>query len=86
MVEQLFQRAHEYANLANRAGPIATDLLLASTECGLSMKDLYQTAVESAQRKTGTAILTPMYTPSPTTRYVHRGIGSVVYAIALAFA
>ncbi|KAF5392736.1 hypothetical protein D9757_000873 [Collybiopsis confluens] len=31
-VQNLYQRAHEYANLANRSGPIATDLLLASEE------------------------------------------------------
>ncbi|KAG5343026.1 hypothetical protein C0989_000016 [Termitomyces sp. Mn162] len=33
-VEQLFARAHEYANLANRAGIIATDVLLAYKRVG----------------------------------------------------
>lgn len=32
VVEQLFERAHEYANLSNRAGAIATDLILACSE------------------------------------------------------
>ncbi|KAG6855078.1 hypothetical protein C0991_006007 [Blastosporella zonata] len=32
VIEQLFTRAHEYANLSNRAGAIATDLLLACNE------------------------------------------------------
>ncbi|KAE9385154.1 hypothetical protein BT96DRAFT_605972 [Gymnopus androsaceus JB14] len=31
-VQSLYHRAHEYANLANRSGPIATDLLLATEE------------------------------------------------------
>jgi transcription initiation factor TFIID subunit 8 len=29
VVEQLYERAHEYANLANRSGPLVTDLQLA---------------------------------------------------------
>lgn len=31
-VKMLFERAHELANLANRSGPIVTDLLLACQE------------------------------------------------------
>lgn len=46
-VEQLYERAHEYANLANRAGPIAKDLLMASDEYGLQPKELYQIANKS---------------------------------------
>ncbi|PPQ68844.1 hypothetical protein CVT26_001678 [Gymnopilus dilepis] len=41
-VQQLFQRAHEYANLANRAGAIASDVLLACEDFDLSPKELHQ--------------------------------------------
>lgn len=55
VVEALYRRAHEYANLANRAGPIATDLLLASAECGLQTKDLHKVGAKSSRkRKRGT--------------------------------
>ncbi len=40
VVQQLYQRAHEYANLSNRSGPIATDLLLAGKEFNMSPQDL----------------------------------------------
>ncbi|KAG6918899.1 hypothetical protein DXG01_010554 [Tephrocybe rancida] len=43
-VEQLFARAHEYANLSNRAGAIATDLLLACDEFDLPADALRATA------------------------------------------
>ncbi|KAK7470899.1 hypothetical protein VKT23_002315 [Stygiomarasmius scandens] len=39
-VQQLYQRAHAYANLSNRSAPIATDLLLAAEEFGLSLSEL----------------------------------------------
>lgn len=39
-IEELHRRAHEYANLANRASPIAKDLLLACDEYGIEPKDL----------------------------------------------
>jgi len=32
VVQRLFHRAHEYGNLSNRAGPIATDLVMACSE------------------------------------------------------
>lgn len=51
VVEVLYRRAHEYANLANRAGPIATDLLLASAECGLQTKDLHKLGAKPSRKK-----------------------------------
>jgi len=39
-IEALHQRAHEYANLANRATPAAKDLVLACGEYGLGTGDL----------------------------------------------
>ncbi|KNZ79918.1 hypothetical protein J132_08576 [Termitomyces sp. J132] len=50
-VEQLFARAHEYANLANRAGIIATDVLLACNELGIGLDALRTTTVETRKRK-----------------------------------
>lgn len=46
VVQQLFERAHQYANLANRAIPIAKDMLLACEERDLKSKDLRAVAVE----------------------------------------
>lgn len=40
-VQQLFGRAHEYANLANRAGIITSDLLLTLNDFGIVPKELY---------------------------------------------
>lgn len=40
VVQQLFQRAHEYANLANRARAIASDVLLACDDFDLTPKEL----------------------------------------------
>lgn len=39
-VEGLFERAHELANLANRSGPIATDMLLACKERNVDPEQL----------------------------------------------
>ncbi|KDR83377.1 hypothetical protein GALMADRAFT_235479 [Galerina marginata CBS 339.88] len=50
-VQQLFQRAHEYANLSNRAGAIASDVLLACEEFDIAPKELYQTKKGTAKRK-----------------------------------
>jgi hypothetical protein len=51
VVELLYERAHEYANLANRAGPIATDLLLASERCGMQTKDLHKLGAKSSKKR-----------------------------------
>ncbi|KIJ70492.1 hypothetical protein HYDPIDRAFT_77784 [Hydnomerulius pinastri MD-312] len=46
-IQNLYERAHEYANLASRAVPIAKDALLACDEQGLAGKDLHAIAVAS---------------------------------------
>ena len=51
VVQQLFQRTHEYANLANRAGAIASDMLLACEDFNLSPKDLYKVKMSTTKRK-----------------------------------
>lgn len=56
VVQQLFQRAHEYANLANRAGAIASDLLLACEDFDLHPKDLYKVKISTTKRKRGTHV------------------------------
>ncbi|KAG6890955.1 hypothetical protein C0995_000912 [Termitomyces sp. Mi166 len=71
-VEQLFARAHQYANLANRAGVIATDVLLACNELGIGPDALRATAVEARKRKkqdkhvrAPTLLPAPARSPSP---------------------
>lgn len=54
VVQQLFQRTHEYANLANRAGAIASDMLLACEDFNLPPKDLYKVKILAKKRKRGT--------------------------------
>ena len=43
-VKMLFERAHEVANLANRSGPIVTDLLLACKERNVDLEQLNKVA------------------------------------------
>jgi transcription initiation factor TFIID subunit 8 len=50
-VELLYERAHEYANLANRAGPISTDLLLASEGGNMQTKDLHKLGTKSSKKR-----------------------------------
>jgi len=64
-VSRLYERAHEHANLANRSGPIATDLLLASAECGLQTKDLHKLGAKSKKRKRGTMRPLEPFLPPP---------------------
>lgn len=47
----LFERAHELANLANRSGPIATDLLLACKERNVDAEQLKKVALEPRGKK-----------------------------------
>ena len=54
VVQQLFQRAHEYANLANRAGAIASDVLLSCENFDITPKELYQVKKSTLKRKRGT--------------------------------
>ncbi|KAJ2933652.1 hypothetical protein H1R20_g3425, partial [Candolleomyces eurysporus] len=49
-VQQLYERAHEYANLANRAGVIAPDLLQACEEFYMPASEL-QSAAKRAKKK-----------------------------------
>ncbi|TFK43182.1 hypothetical protein BDQ12DRAFT_168052 [Crucibulum laeve] len=63
-MEQLFERAHEYANLANRASAIASDLILACEEFDLLPKELYALRKRSSKRKrTAEPFIPP---PAPT--------------------
>lgn len=43
-VKTLFERSHELANLANRSGPIVTDLLLACKERNVDPEQLKRVA------------------------------------------
>jgi len=52
-VQQLFQRAHEYANLANRARAIASDVLLACEDFDLTPKKLNKVNKVTAKRRKG---------------------------------
>jgi hypothetical protein len=47
VIQTLYERAHEYANLANRATPVAKDVLLACDERGLKGRDLHNIALAS---------------------------------------
>ncbi|OAX39167.1 hypothetical protein K503DRAFT_106049 [Rhizopogon vinicolor AM-OR11-026] len=64
-VQKLFERAHQYANLANRAIPIAKDMLLACEERDLRTKDLRAVAVEFAETAETTFELPPPRSQSP---------------------
>jgi len=47
----LFERAHEIADLANRSGPIVTDLLLACKERNVDPEQLKKVAGGSRGKK-----------------------------------
>lgn len=47
VIRTLYEQAHEYANLANRAAPVAMDVLLACSDRGLKGKDLHHVALAS---------------------------------------
>jgi len=50
-VKGLFERAHELANLLNRSGPIATDLLLACKERNADLEQLKKVSPGSRSKK-----------------------------------
>lgn len=52
-MQQLFQRAHEYANLANRARSIASDVLMACEDLKLSPKKMNEIRKRTAKRRKG---------------------------------
>ena len=62
VVQQLFQRTHEYANLANRAGAIASDMLLACEDFNLPPKALYKVKISTRKRKRSTFISQKYFT------------------------
>ncbi|KAF8351122.1 hypothetical protein F5887DRAFT_1068872 [Amanita rubescens] len=68
-IAQLFERAHGYANLANRSGPIATDLLLACQDFRIPLKDLRKLKQKTSKKKRApkpfVPTLLPARAPSP---------------------
>ncbi|KIM67871.1 hypothetical protein SCLCIDRAFT_106764 [Scleroderma citrinum Foug A] len=64
-VQRLFEGAHEYANLANRATPIAKDVLMACYERGVTVDDL---RAITAKHNIDSSIETLFENPPPRTR------------------
>ncbi|KAM5535705.1 hypothetical protein V8D89_010692 [Ganoderma adspersum] len=69
-VQQLYERAHEYANLATRAKPVVTDLLSASEDYNLEPSEIRRLTKKSRKRKRGgdgpvTLLPPPSRSPSP---------------------
>ncbi|KAF5388266.1 hypothetical protein D9615_000173 [Tricholomella constricta] len=67
-VGQLFERAHEYANLSNRAGAIATDLVLACKEFDVPPEALRGLNARTRRKKRKTnvaAVHAPTLLPPP---------------------
>ncbi|PPQ69382.1 hypothetical protein CVT24_001651 [Panaeolus cyanescens] len=50
-VQQLYQRAHEYANLANRANAVASDVVQACEDFDIEPKDLWAVKNSSLRRR-----------------------------------
>ena len=53
VVQQLYERAHEYANLASRAKPTVVDVLSASDDYNLEAGEIYRLSKKSRKRKRG---------------------------------
>ena len=51
VVQQLYERAHEYANLANRSKPGVTDVLAASDDYNFEASEIYRLTKKSKKRK-----------------------------------
>ncbi|KAK2466507.1 hypothetical protein APHAL10511_002149 [Amanita phalloides] len=68
-MQHLFERTQDYANLANRAGPIATDLLLACQDFRLPLKGLQDLKQSTSKKrrllKHSVPTLIPARAPSP---------------------
>ncbi|THH33828.1 hypothetical protein EUX98_g374 [Antrodiella citrinella] len=71
-IEKLFTFAHDYANHANRTGPVAVDLILASKRYGVDPREMYRTArctepafTDNSELGTTVLDLPPPRTPSP---------------------
>ncbi|KAG7097187.1 hypothetical protein E1B28_004559 [Marasmius oreades] len=50
-VQRLYHRAHEYAELSNRAGPVATDLLRTCDDYGISTESLRKVKSKTLRRR-----------------------------------
>ncbi|KAJ7774294.1 hypothetical protein DFH07DRAFT_800945 [Mycena maculata] len=50
-IERLYERAHQYANLSNRSGAIATDLVLACEEFDIAPDSLRPTRAKIVKKK-----------------------------------
>ncbi|KAI0722973.1 hypothetical protein C8Q76DRAFT_380608 [Earliella scabrosa] len=64
-VEQLYERAHEYANLANRAKPVVTDVLSAADDYNLEASEVYRLSKKSRKRKRGGQASLTLQPPPP---------------------
>ncbi|KAL7282169.1 hypothetical protein PYCCODRAFT_1439056 [Trametes coccinea BRFM310] len=67
-VQELYERAHEYANLAQRARPVASDLLAASDDYGLESSAMLHFTKKSRKKKDpseGPLLLLPPPSRSP---------------------
>lgn len=89
VTEQLFERAHEYANLANRASVIPPDLLLAIADFGIEPKELYRLARKRrTSQTTGTTestdmVVSPKFKPKKlvrsSTQKTHKVLSTHLY-------
>lgn len=79
VVHQLYERAHEYANLANRAGAIAPDLLRSCEEFYMPIPELHTVARRSKRKGRSTSV-------SPSTHLIiHNPIQSIHHQILTRF-
>lgn len=51
VVQSLYERSHNYANLANRSGAVATDLMLSCRDFDVQIKDLTSMKRKIKKRK-----------------------------------
>lgn len=66
VLNDIFADAHDYANYANRANPVAVDLLRATHDHGLEPKDLYRMGQLTKKRRQSES------SPPPNTRFLNR--------------
>ncbi|KAI0370204.1 hypothetical protein BV20DRAFT_966828 [Pilatotrama ljubarskyi] len=64
-VQELYERAHEYANLAHRANPIAKDLLAASDDYGLESSTMLHFTKKSRKQKKDPTLGPMLLLPPP---------------------
>ncbi|KAJ6629231.1 hypothetical protein B0H10DRAFT_1651842, partial [Mycena sp. CBHHK59/15] len=63
-IERLYERAHQYANLSNRSGAIATDLVLACEEFKIAPESLRPIRAKVARKKKKKIPATPALIPA----------------------